>query len=267
MAAREISETSLPNRRLYCSMKYPMKAGIASRRSRRGGMKDRRRAHAEVEIVAKRSRFDHRAQVAIRRRDQPQINLVAMRRADRLNLVRLDRAQQLGLELERQLADLVQEQRAAVGRAEIALRFVARVGKGATHVTEQLRLGQRFDQVGAVQRHERTVWNRPQRMKCARDQFLARSGFARNQHRRLVRTQLRYRLEDLAHLRRTHDHPAEPVRAMHQMGERHHLACAVSVGRSLMRAEFLRAVECPRAAPILLLSACNGRSIAYLESK
>src|SRR3984957_12146683 len=83
-----------------------------------GRYKDRGRTHAEVEIVAKRAGFDHRAQVAIRRRHQSQINLVAMGRAYRLNLMRLDRAQQLGLELERQLADLVKEQRAAVGRAE-----------------------------------------------------------------------------------------------------------------------------------------------------
>jgi len=39
MARREICETFLPNRQLYCSMKNPMKAGMASRRSRRGGIK------------------------------------------------------------------------------------------------------------------------------------------------------------------------------------------------------------------------------------
>jgi hypothetical protein len=36
---------------------------------------------------------------------------------------RLDRAQQFRLKLERQLADLVQEKRAAVGRSEVALRL------------------------------------------------------------------------------------------------------------------------------------------------
>jgi hypothetical protein len=136
MARREICETFLPNRQLYCSMKNPMKAGMASRRSRKGRDKDRRSAHAVVEIVAKLARSDHRVQVAIGRDDQTEINLVAMRRSDRLNLVRLDRAQQLGLELERQFADLVKEQRASVGGSEVSLRLLACVGKGAANVAE-----------------------------------------------------------------------------------------------------------------------------------
>src|ERR1019366_8898191 len=63
----------------------------------KGRDKDRRSAHAVVEIVAKLARSDHRVKVAIGRDHQTEINLVAMRRSDRLNLVRLDRAQQLGL--------------------------------------------------------------------------------------------------------------------------------------------------------------------------
>src|SRR5258708_16057690 len=89
-----------------------------------------------------------------------------MRRAHRLNLVRLDRAQQLGLQLERQLAYFVKEQRAAVGRAEVALRLVARVGKRATYVTKQLRLGQCFDEFGALQRNDLTIPYGSQTIHC-----------------------------------------------------------------------------------------------------
>src|SRR5260370_231897 len=128
-----------------------------------------------------------------------------MRRADRLNLVRLDRAQQLGLELERQFTDLVEKQRASIGRAEIALRLVACVSEGAADVAEKLRLGERFQEVGTVQRNKGTVWSGTQGVERARDKFLAGSGLARNQHGGFVRTQLRYRLENLAHLRRAHD--------------------------------------------------------------
>src|SRR5208337_1318101 len=95
---------------------------------------DRGGAHAVVKVVAKLTRPYHRAQVAIGSRNQAEVNLVAMRRADRLNLVRFDGAQQLGLELERQFADLVQEERAAIGRSEVALRLLARVGKGPADV-------------------------------------------------------------------------------------------------------------------------------------
>ena len=112
-----------------------------------------------------------------------------MRRTDRLNLVSLDRAQQLGLQPQRQLADFVQEQRAAVGRAEVAERILAGVGERAAHMAEQLRLGQRLDQVGAVEGDERAPGAEPERMQRSRHQLLAGAGLAVYQHRRFVRTQ------------------------------------------------------------------------------
>src|SRR5260370_42289346 len=84
-------------------------AALAQRRD-----KDRRGVQPVVKVVAKLTRFYHRAQIAIGRRDQPYINLIAIRRADRLHVVSLDRAQQLGLQLERQFRDLVEKQSAAV---------------------------------------------------------------------------------------------------------------------------------------------------------
>ena len=118
---------------------------------------DRGRIEAVEKIVAELTRLDHRTQVAIGRCDQANINRIGTRRPDRLNLMRLDRAQQFGLQAQRQLADLVQEQGPAVGRSEIAERILARVGKRAAHVPEQLRLGQRLDQVRAVEGHERAA--------------------------------------------------------------------------------------------------------------
>ena len=50
------------------------------------------------------------------------------------------RAQELGLERQRQLADLVEEQRPAVGLAEQARLRVVRAREGAPHVTEELAL-------------------------------------------------------------------------------------------------------------------------------
>src|SRR5208337_35762 len=77
-----------------------------------------------VQVVAELPRLDHRLEVAIGRRYQPDIYRVRARRTDRLNLVSLDRAQQLGLQAQRQLADFIEEQGAAVGRAEVAERIL-----------------------------------------------------------------------------------------------------------------------------------------------
>ena len=54
----------------------------------------------------------------------------------------LEHAQQAGLRLERHVADLVEEQRAALGLLEAALRALLRAGEGALLVAEQLALDQ-----------------------------------------------------------------------------------------------------------------------------
>ena len=62
----------------------------------------------------------------------------------------LERAQELGLQRERHLADLVEEERAAVGLLEEARRALLGVGERAAHVAEQLALEQRLGHRRAV---------------------------------------------------------------------------------------------------------------------
>ena len=64
--------------------------------------------------------------------------------------------QELGLHRERQLADLVQEQRAAVGGSEGALSVTVGTGKGAAYVTEQLTRGQGGSYGGGIDCDEPT---------------------------------------------------------------------------------------------------------------
>jgi len=99
-----------------------------------------------------------------------------LRRADRLDLVSLDRAQQLGLEAQRQLADLVKEKGSAIGRAEVAERILAGVGERSAHVSEQLGFGERLDQVGTVEGDERPPWDWAERVQRACYQFLTGAG-------------------------------------------------------------------------------------------
>ena len=56
---------------------------------------------------------------------------------------------------ERHLADLVEEERAAVGQLERALRVARRAGERAALVAEQLALEQRLGEGGAVDGDER----------------------------------------------------------------------------------------------------------------
>jgi hypothetical protein len=68
--------------------------------------------------------------------------LIGSRAADALELALLQHAQQLGLQVERHLADLVEEQRAAVGELERAGARGDGAGERALLVAEQLALEQ-----------------------------------------------------------------------------------------------------------------------------
>src|SRR6185437_17060324 len=94
------------------------------------------------------------------------------------------RLEQLGLLRERQLADLVEEEGAAVGGLEEADLLVARAREGAALVAEQLGFDELLGQRRAVDGDERLVGARPVEMQRACDQLLAGAGLAEDQHRR-----------------------------------------------------------------------------------
>jgi hypothetical protein len=86
------------------------------------------------------------------------------------------------LKRERHLADLVEEQRPAVGRREQALAVLGGVGEGALDVAEQLVLEQALRDGGAVDHHERALVALRQVVDGARDQLLAGAALAVDRH-------------------------------------------------------------------------------------
>jgi hypothetical protein len=95
----------------------------------------------------------------------------------------LQRAQQLGLQRQRQLADLVQEDGAAVGQLEPAGAFTMAAGEGAAFVAEQFALEQRLGNGGAVDLDEGRVAARAGQVQRAGEQLLAGAAFTQQQHR------------------------------------------------------------------------------------
>ena len=75
---------------------------------------------AVVEVLAEAAGARLGGEIAVRAGDDAHVDLLDAARADRLDLALLERAQQLGLHAERELADLVEDQRAAVGLGEEA---------------------------------------------------------------------------------------------------------------------------------------------------
>ena len=100
---------------------------------------------------------DHVVEVAVGRGDHAEIDLDGARAADRHDLALLQHAEQCGLRARRQVADLVEEQRAAVRRADQAGVVGLRAAERALLVAEQLALDEVLGQRAAVDRHERAV--------------------------------------------------------------------------------------------------------------
>ena len=74
-----------------------------------------------VEVLAELPLRDHLLEVAVGRRDDADVDVDRLVAADALELALLQEAQQLHLDGRRDLADLVEEQRAAVGLLEAAV--------------------------------------------------------------------------------------------------------------------------------------------------
>src|SRR6188474_3448830 len=108
-----------------------------------------------IEILAEPTLVDHHAEIAVGRGDPAHVDLERAAAADALEAALLQDAQELGLELGLELADLVEEERAAVGQLEPAALALGRAGERALLVAEQLALEQLLAQRGAVDRHER----------------------------------------------------------------------------------------------------------------
>src|SRR5262249_687870 len=106
-------------------------------------------------------------------------------------------AEELPLQRDRQQADLIEEDRAAVSRLEQAGLRLAGVGERAALVAEELRLQQSLGDGGAVDVDEGPVAARSGLVDGAREEALARAGLAEDQERRLASAEGRAREDPL----------------------------------------------------------------------
>ena len=90
--------------------------------------------------------------------------------------------QQLHLHLQRHVADLIEEQRAALGKLEASDARAQRPGERPFHVPEQFALDERRHQRPAVHRHKRPPSILPVEVNRPRHQLLARAALAAHQH-------------------------------------------------------------------------------------
>ena len=118
------------------------------------GQVDRVAADAVVEIRAVLPHVRPLLQVAVGRGDRPHVGPDGLAAADPHELLLLQDPQDLGLRPQGHVADLVQEERAAIALLELADPPAVGPGEGAPLVAEQLALEEVLRDRGAVQRQE-----------------------------------------------------------------------------------------------------------------
>src|SRR6185503_361015 len=124
-------------------------------------------------------------------------------------------AEELRLRLERHVAALVEEERAAVRRLELPFAPRDRTRERALLVAEELALDQLARERRAVHLDERLRPARPAIVERVRDQLLPRPALAADQHRDVGVGDAIDGLEELPHDRARADELLEPVRALY----------------------------------------------------
>src|SRR5437867_10585776 len=137
----------------------------------------------DVEILAEAALLDSRLEVAVGRRDQVDVEGYLVVGAGGPHAARLERPQELRLEGERQVADLVEEERTPARLHEEPLARRVRVGEGAAHVPEELALDQRLREGRAVDGDEGARLPPSPLVESARDELLSGPRLAGDQHR------------------------------------------------------------------------------------
>ncbi|MNS89099.1 hypothetical protein D3C72_1230990 [compost metagenome] len=176
-------------------------------------------------------------QVHVRGRDDAQVQRDRLVPAQSRDGALLQEAQQRHLAFQRQVADLVEKQRAALRLLDPADLALVRAGERTLLVAEQFRLHQVRGDGAAVDGDERPLAPARGIVDRLRGQFLAGAGFAGDEYRRLVVRHLGQRAEHGAHSRALADHGAARRRLLHAraMQRRHAMRVLERVDQLLHR--------------------------------
>src|SRR5712691_428893 len=134
------------------------------------------------QILTEGAASDSTGEVVQGRRNHPHIHLQGVRATHGHNFPLLQDAQELGLQQHAHVADLVQQQCAALRTPEYSLTIGHRPGEGATHMPKQFSLEQFVRNGRAVDREKRLVDTDAVLMQGACHQLLSRARLARDQH-------------------------------------------------------------------------------------
>ena len=137
---------------------------------------------AVVEITPEELVAHHFGEVPIGGGDEANVDGNGANAAEAFEGFLLQGAEELGLEIERDVADFVEEQGSAVGHFEAADFLGEGAGEGAAFVAEEFTFEKAGGDGGAVECNEREISAGAEAMDGAGDEFLAGAGFAEDEN-------------------------------------------------------------------------------------
>ena len=160
---------------------------------------DRNHIEPEVEILAEAAASNLTGQVFVGRRQHANVDADTRRAANRLDHLLLKRTQDFRLRLQAHVANLIEEQRSAVGELELAPPLRDGAGERPFHVAEQLALDQLFGDRRAIHLDERSAAPTAERMHAAGNKLLAGSVLTVDEHATVGRSGHGHLLAQLGH--------------------------------------------------------------------
>src|SRR5688572_1668638 len=189
---------------------------------------NREHREAEKEVLAELPLGHALLEVPVGRGHDADVNVQRLGATDALEAFFLECTQDLRLEWQRQVADFIQKQRAAMRQLEAAGFPRDGARERALLVPEQFRFEQRVRNRRAVDRHEGRVGAGTERMQAAGKQLLARAALSFQEHRGISRSCAVQLLQDVTELAILADDPRRAPPFGHLLLEedvfRHHAA-------------------------------------------
>ena len=181
--------------------------GISSLRSRKGGDPDRNHIDPEIQIFPKLLLFDQSDQILMGGRYDTDVHIHGPMIPHPFDLFVFQHPQQLDLDGQRDIADFIQKDRAAVRRFKTSLAMPIGPGKSPFDVAEQLAFQKGGIQGGAVELHVRSAFALAPFMDSPGDKLFAGAALAGDDHGRIALGRLFHHLKNLADGGRGADDP------------------------------------------------------------
>ena len=157
---------------------------------------------AIIEILSELAFANILKKISVRGRNKPKIHCDIFVAAYTLNLARLNDAQKLDLRRKIDFRYLVQKERSAVSRLELADLEAIRSSKGTLLMAEKLRLDESRRKCGTFKRHKRPLGARRKIVERARHKLFACSRCTLHNDIRVRTCGKANKLVDLLHRRR-----------------------------------------------------------------